>query len=429
MNRADQAPEPSIEELLASIRLIITDTDRKGLPQREAIFPGLPSADAQPAGAAAAADDVFDLTDELVFPETPAAPPSPYSGVERRALAPREEFPEPAAQSASRRAAAGSAGVLPSAGKTRPDNAAAAQPDTPKRASQPAARPIWSGRELRPSAAPSQLAAAKPREESTPAKPQARSWAGDIQMPVPDQGPVSLFSAQAGKEPQGEEGQNAGAGQNSGAETAAVAALAQRLARSAIGVLEASELENANQVDFEHLDALSRAEVTEKFADVMERESVALGAPVQSNPLGGVPAQVRKAGQPEPSAGKHRVSETPVPASETPTIPEATRLPKQEKKAEAAEPERQAEPQRRAAPQSPAQVEARPAVQPLAQAQFVGPAQAPFSAQAGRTLEDAVREMLRPLLVQWLNENMPRILENAIREEIAVRGLLPKSDS
>ena len=36
---------------------------------------------------------------------------------------------------------------------------------------------------------------------------------------------------------------------------AAVAALAQRLARSAIGVLEASELENAKQVDFEHLDA------------------------------------------------------------------------------------------------------------------------------------------------------------------------------
>jgi hypothetical protein len=46
-----------------------------------------------------------------------------------------------------------------------------------------------------------------------------------------------------------------------------------------------------------------------------------------------------------------------------------------------------------------------------------------------RTLEDAVREMLRPLLVQWLNENMPRILESAIREEIAARGLLPGSDS
>jgi cell pole-organizing protein PopZ len=37
--------------------------------------------------------------------------------------------------------------------------------------------------------------------------------------------------------------------------------------------------------------------------------------------------------------------------------------------------------------------------------------------------------MLRPLLVQWLNDNMPRILENAIRDEIQTRGLLPKSDS
>ncbi|MGC2599797.1 MAG: hypothetical protein WA384_00400, partial [Rhodomicrobium sp.] len=101
MNRADQAPEPSIEELLASIRLIITDTDKKGPSQKDAIFPGLPAADAHSSETAAAADDVFDLTDELVFPETPAAPPSPYSGVERRTAPQREEPPEPAAQSAS----------------------------------------------------------------------------------------------------------------------------------------------------------------------------------------------------------------------------------------------------------------------------------------------------------------------------------------
>ncbi len=61
----------------------------------------------------------------------------------------------------------------------------------------------------------------------------------------------------------------------------------------------------------------------------------------------------------------------------------------------------------------------------------MGTAQFRMTMQApqGGPLETAVREMLRPLLVQWLNENMPRILENAIREEIAVRGLLPKSDS
>jgi cell pole-organizing protein PopZ len=36
--------------------------------------------------------------------------------------------------------------------------------------------------------------------------------------------------------------------------------------------------------------------------------------------------------------------------------------------------------------------------------------------------------MLRPLLVQWLNEHMPRVLESAIREEIATRGILPKTE-
>ncbi len=445
MNRADQAPEPSMEELLASIRLIITDTDKKGPPQKEAIYPGNLAADAPHAGAhGTLSDDVFDLTEELVFPEAQAAPPSPYSSVERRAFTPREELPGPAPQAASRRPAAVSAGDLPSAGQGRPDSPPAVRPDTQKRAFPAAARPIWSGRELPPSAAPYQPGTPRPRDEGTPAKSQARNWAGDVQMPVPDQGPVSLFSTQAGEEPQREEDENAadqvfgigaGASENSGKETAAVAVLAQRLARSAIGVLEASELESANHVDFEHLDAESRAEVTEKFADIIERESVVAGAHLQSNPPSSITGQVRKAGQSTHPAGKHPATEPPVLTIGTPAIPEATRLPKPETNAEAAaEPEHDAEPQR-LPPQSPGHVSVWPApanpfaVQPLAQAQFVGPAQAPLSAQAGRTLEDAVREMLRPLLVQWLNENMPRILENAIREEIAVRGLLPKSDS
>jgi len=32
------------------------------------------------------------------------------------------------------------------------------------------------------------------------------------------------------------------------------------------------------------------------------------------------------------------------------------------------------------------------------------------------------------LLAQWLNEHMPRILDKAIRDEIATRGLLPKTE-
>ena len=46
------------------------------------------------------------------------------------------------------------------------------------------------------------------------------------------------------------------------------------------------------------------------------------------------------------------------------------------------------------------------------------------AASGPKSLEDTVREMLRPLLVQWLNEHMPRILNDALREEMASAGFL-----
>lgn len=75
------------------------------------------------------------------------------------------------------------------------------------------------------------------------------------------------------------------------------------------------------------------------------------------------------------------------------------------------------EPPARAAPEKPPVKAASPR-----EAEPVRPA-------ASRSpLEDAVRDMLQPLLAQWLNEHMPRILDKAIREEIATRGLLPKTE-
>ena len=35
-----------------------------------------------------------------------------------------------------------------------------------------------------------------------------------------------------------------------------------------------------------------------------------------------------------------------------------------------------------------------------------------------RTLEDVVRELLRPLLKQWLDENLPAIVEAQVQSEI-----------
>jgi cell pole-organizing protein PopZ len=36
-----------------------------------------------------------------------------------------------------------------------------------------------------------------------------------------------------------------------------------------------------------------------------------------------------------------------------------------------------------------------------------------------RSLEDAVADMLRPMLQQWVADNMPRIIERALRNEVA----------
>jgi uncharacterized protein len=40
------------------------------------------------------------------------------------------------------------------------------------------------------------------------------------------------------------------------------------------------------------------------------------------------------------------------------------------------------------------------------------------AATSAKTLEDSVKEMLRPLLRQWLDDNMPRVLTAALREEL-----------
>jgi len=38
---------------------------------------------------------------------------------------------------------------------------------------------------------------------------------------------------------------------------------------------------------------------------------------------------------------------------------------------------------------------------------------------AGRTLEDVVRELLRPLLQQWLDDNLPGIVQRAVDAEVS----------
>ncbi len=261
-------------------------------------------------------------------------------------------------------------------------------------------------------------------------------------MPIPDSGPVSLFSGRESSLVPGKQERQAAPPDEDGAkaiesgasvmgldgeEEAAVAALAEKLARSAAQAMEASELENAQRVDFENLDESRRADVTEKFVEVIERES-AHGAGELPTLLDEV---FRKETMRPPESAEEIPPEDADPETQwrertmnNPPQPQTYSPPSVTKPAMRPETSPRPRPaQNELSPQQPS-----PPIQPLTQAHYVGPAPASLPSSANRTLEDAVREMLRPLLVQWLNEHMPRILENAIREELATRGLDLKSD-
>jgi cell pole-organizing protein PopZ len=71
--------------------------------------------------------------------------------------------------------------------------------------------------------------------------------------------------------------------------------------------------------------------------------------------------------------------------------------------------------------EAPALVEARPERKPG------GSSTPAFEAASGllpEGLEAAVVEMLKPLIMRWLNDNLPRLVEKALREEVAANGPL-----
>lgn len=330
MNRADQASEPSMEEILASIRLIISD-DAKRPVERDEIAAGRPPAPGRDDDHAALQpeEEVLDLTEELVFPVEQPAPGAPPAIAAHAASAPEAEVEvameeehvaevhevqaevhepspqpavaeaapwEPAPQPAVAEAAPWEPTPQPAVAEAapwehapqpdlQPRQEAAPEPrqDPPYRASPFSARPVWSRRELPGSAQPT--ASASPRE---PARQPQRKWAEDIQMPIGDQGPVSLIPSGETQAPVREpvmEAIEAGAeaeqvlaeapfetlGEK---EVAAVAALTESLARSAAGAMGEEELATAGDVDFARLDEERKAEVAESFANAIERESV-----------------------------------------------------------------------------------------------------------------------------------------------------------
>lgn len=445
MNRADQAPEPSMEELLASIRMIISEDDKiaeesardhqtRGQQTRK---PAEARAEALPE------EDVLDLTDEFVFPEEQTAQPqwasqnqiqAPSSNYGSVPEEPSQRERVPASSPLRPTSAAPQPPVMEPSATRRSDPFRPSRSETPTRPPASASRTVWSRREL-PNSAGSSQPVTKAKQDGSASKPASRNWAEDIQMPIPEQGPVSLVSGGDFEQrtPDHSAGSSAASGtvdtaphSNGSFEggEAAVAVLAEKLARSTVGALQSSELEDARAVDFQHLDETRRAEVTEKFANAIQRES----AMRDNGPLPTLLDEVFRNDfireQPslpeyeaEPSHGARSLHRDQ--RSAQPQQPFADQV-----KLAPSETASAAQVRQSAARQQPAETSM--AEQSLAQAQFMGASPSHSPSQGGRTLEDAVREMLRPLLVQWLNENMPRIIETAIREEIATRGLLPK---
>jgi cell pole-organizing protein PopZ len=258
-------------------------------------------------------------------------------------------------------------------------------------------------------------------------------------MPIPDHGPVSLIPDQTQTKIQETPDARQAAqweGPDSDADLpkglgekteAAVAAIAERLARSAAGAMNSDELETAGDVDFSKIGEEQKAEVTETFANAIQTENashdkrplptlldevfrkdfVRQQAPI-AEPAGDLSESGASDSDKDHSkkADEERFgSRWGVPAMAAPVTasPQPAKPIRNESPARAA----QEKPPVKAAPR---------------EAELVRPA-------ASRSpLEDAVRDMLQPLLAQWLNEHMPRILDKAIRDEIATRGLLPKTE-
>lgn len=109
------------------------------------------------------------------------------------------------------------------------------------------------------------------------------------------------------------------------------------------------------------------------------------------------------------------------PEPEAPPVAEAQPEPVREP-----EPFRQPEPVRAAEPAAPPPIAPAAREEPLLSRRAAVSAASSFrelSAAAqppreSRTLEDLAREMMQPMLRQWLDDHLPRIVENAVREEV-----------
>ena len=150
MNRTDQAPEPTMEEILASIRLIISDDAKKGPSGRDdhPIRSALPRLETPPLNSLPE-EEVLDLTEALASRRgtiiTPAIPQARASVMQRAPAHPmkmlREAHPPAQQDAVAEEPEAAQAADMP----PRPDEEAH-QDFLASYA--PSSRTIWSRREI-----------------------------------------------------------------------------------------------------------------------------------------------------------------------------------------------------------------------------------------------------------------------------------------
>ena len=551
MRKPEQSAEPSIEEILASIRKIIAD-DGAQHSARAAASPEAPPDTSprrlhpeprrQPSYPAAAfypepdeptvalgEDDVLELTEDSMVgdggrhgdtqsvadagthdwqdPEPMqaggrSAPPSGeelesvlsnvvaevqrLAGVKTAAdpfAAPVQDWAEPAAtpQPATPRQPTASERWDEPAGETELRPTAASTGRSAPAQARPASKPVWSARHL-DSEGP-RVRAPQPAEDRSSGQPGSGRtagrgrWADGVQMPVPEGGPAPF------PEPESDDGDNApplsgsgesaseietektfvgemltrvfGGSQKKSAEAAppvpARPVRAEELARATItdfasDKLHAPSVGEALQADQPFMDAITGSlanALADHEAAAERRTASPASMPEDELPDLLLPADDETGmfdAPSERSSGGDAADSARNPAAAVPSFAPTPELPRESAVDFGAQPGQTrrwaedeiagsgAEAYRRHAA---AAAHAAPKPEPAA---AVGSALAPAAIDMPPQgspfpsgLEDSIKEMIKPLIVQWLNDNLPRIVERAVREEVADHALVSRA--
>jgi cell pole-organizing protein PopZ len=549
MRKPEQSAEPSIEEILASIRKIIAD-DGAQHSARAAASPEAPldtsprrlhpEARRQPSYPAAAfypepdeptvalgEDDVLELTEDSMVGDGGRHGDTAFA-----ADAGNHDWHDPEPMQAGGRSAPPSGEELESvlsnvvaevqrlAGvKTAADplaspvqdwaeTAATPQPATPRQPTvperwdeparetepkptaestgrfapaqaRPASKPVWSARHL-DSEGP-RVRAPQPAEDRSPAQPGSGRtagrgrWADGVQMPVPEGGPAPF------PEPEPDDGDNAPPLSGSGERASEIETEKTFVGEMLTRVFGGSQKKNAEAAPPvparpARAEDLARATITDFASDKLHAPSVGEALQADQPFMDAITGSLASAlADHEAAAGRHAASPASMSEDEFPELlpaddeiglfdapserssgapADSARKPAAAMPSFAPTPELARESAVDVGAQTgqawhPAQgeiagsaaeanrghaartVHAAPKPEPAAAVESApAPAAADMPPQ-GLTfpsgLEDSIKEMIKPLIVQWLNDNLPRIVERAVREEVADHELVSRA--